>query len=69
MEEDKEETKSEIHIEKVLTQKDQIFRIKEEEVEALITMEEERNTEMMRIVINQIEAIKRRVGIIIIIEI
>jgi len=69
MEEDKEETKSEIHIEKVLTQKDQIFRIKEEEVEVLITMEEERNTEMMRIVINQIEAIKRRVGIIIIIEI
>jgi hypothetical protein len=69
MEEDKEETKSEIHIEKVLTQKDQIFRIKEEEVEVLITMEEERNMEMMRIVINQIEAIKRRVGIIIIIEI
>lgn len=69
MEEDKEETKSEILIEKVLTQKDQIFRIKEEEVEVLITMEEERNMEMMRIVINQIEAIKRRVGIIIIIEI
>lgn len=69
MEEDKEETKSEILIEKGLTQKDQIFRIKEEEVEVLITMEEERNMEMMRIVINQIEAIKRRVGIIIIIEI
>ena len=69
MEEDKEETKLETHTEKGQTQKGQIFRTREEEAEVTITMEEERNMEMMMIVINQIEAIKRRADTIIIIEI
>lgn len=66
MEEDKVEIKLGIHIGKGLIQRDQIFRIKEEEAEVLVTMVEERSMEMMRIAIYQTEVIKRRVDIIII---